>query len=102
MNMSKYTAEQMAKIKALADNASVITARKPILFYRKNDKAFALFRVQAANHIHSLIISAALGQKPLKSQREFAAKWINDGNPMFREFYAALNDAAGYVVINLD
>ncbi|WII71764.1 hypothetical protein QJS83_14965 [Bdellovibrio sp. 22V] len=99
--MANYTPAQVTKIMALAENASVVEARKVITLFRAGDDSYALFRLQAANHIQRVTICAALKRKALKGDVEYAEKRIHDGNTMFKDFYAALNAAAGYTVIEV-
>lgn len=99
--MRNFTDTQIEKIKALAENASVVKARKAITLYKSEDVSYARFRLTAAAHIQRVTICAALKRKVSALDIAYAEQWIFDANPMFREFYAELNAAAGYVVIKL-
>lgn len=92
----EITPKQFEKITAVATNPSVVAKRKVITMYKANDAGLALFRTQATNHIAAIMVRAVLN-KPLKvAQASYVNKWLVDRNPMFAEFFAALNEAVGY------
>jgi len=89
------TAEQIEKCREVAMSPDVVKTRKVITCYKYDDANLALFRVQAARHIEAITVRAVLN-KPLKvDQARYVNSWLVDGNPMFREFFAALNAAVG-------
>lgn len=89
------TQDQLGKLKDLFDTPEVAAARRAITLYKKEDEGLAYFRTQAGNLIVDITARAVLNRPLRKEQARFVNQWLVDGNPMFREYFAALNKTLG-------
>lgn len=52
--------------------------RKQVTLYKKNDKAYALFRVTAMNHVETAILCKVTGKKLPVKTKKYIKFWESD------------------------
>lgn len=90
------TAAQLERMQAVFHHPEFARTRKVITLYKADDGGLALFRREAGNVFMELAARGVTRRKLTTPLRRYVHQWMNDANPMFREAFAALNEALGY------
>lgn len=86
-------------LESVFTNPNLVSKRKVITLYKQNDEALARFRFEAASMLYEITRRGALKLKLTKQQHRYVQSWACDRNPMFRDYFEALNSVLGYTFI---
>ena len=95
---------QLKDAKFVLSQPEIKRASKTIILYKKDDTAFALFRITASNHLMEILTRTIARKKLLKKTKEWVNQWINEPNDStignaVRDFVNAVERESGLTVI---
>jgi hypothetical protein len=102
--MVHLNSNQLADANEIAQRDEITRSRRVLVLYRKNDPAYALFRVKAGNQCNEILSRTIARKRLLKDTRNWLAMWLNEpadsvvGNAV-RDFFNAVERESGLSVI---
>ena len=101
----KLNNNQIEDAKEIASRPEIIRSRRILVMYKKDDPAYAMFRVQAGNNCTEILTRTIARKRLLKATREWLNTWLSDpldstiGNAV-RDFCAGIERESGLTIIN--
>jgi hypothetical protein len=103
--MIHLNTNQLLDANEIAKRDEVTRSRRALVLYRKNDPAYALFRIKAGNQCNEILARTIARKRLLKDTRDWLAAWLNEPNDSavgnaVRDFCAAIERESGLLIIS--